>query len=407
MESKYHRVYAKVDLDAIKSNYNAIKKHINATYSTSNSGLDFQCEEPVKVMAVIKADGYGHGAIPIGRELELLGIDYIAVAIFQEGIQLRKEGIKTPILVLGNTPQEAYPMLFEYNLIQTIYSVHMGLALATTAARMNTKAHIHIKIDTGMGRIGIRAINQPIEQVVEQIARLYSSPNLIVDGIFTHFSKADEVDKSYTQKQVDVFNLLLNRLYKENMLPVLIHASNSAGLIDVHNANYSMVRAGIALYGLYPSEEVDHTIQLTPALSIKSHVVFVKTVDKGESISYGGIYITDKETVIATIPIGYADGYSRSLSNKGKVVIRGQYAPVIGRVCMDQILVDVTDIEGVCENDDVYLIGGTRDASVCVEDIAKIMQTINYEVICLIGKRVPRVYVKENEVVDMIDYFYD
>jgi len=405
MESKYHRVYAKVDLDIIKSNYLAIKQHINANHSVTNEGLDFVCDKPVKIMAVIKADGYGHGAIPIGRELERLGIDYIAVAIFQEGIQLRKEGIKTPILVLGNTPQEAYPMLLQYDLIQTIYSVHMGLALAQVAMRLQQVVKIHIKIDTGMGRIGIRAINQPIDDVVSQIAQLYTSPNLLVEGIFTHFAKADEADKRYTQIQVDLFNHLLNQLNSKNMLPELIHASNSAGLIDVHQANYSMVRAGIALYGLYPSDEVDHTILLTPALSIKSHVVFVKTVEAGESISYGGIYTTDKVTTIATIPIGYADGYSRALSNKGKVVIRGQFAPVIGRVCMDQILVDVTQIEGVRENDDVYLVGGTADTSVSIEDIAKIMQTINYEVICLIGKRVPRIYVKDNEVVDMIDYF--
>lgn len=407
MESKYHRVYAKVDLDAIKYNYNALKKHMIATQLPQNGALDFKFEQPVKIMAVIKADGYGHGAIPIGRELEELGIDYIAVAIFQEGIQLRKEGIKTPILVLGNTPAEAFPMLLQYDLIQTIYSVHMGLNLAATASRLQIQAKIHIKIDTGMGRIGIRAVNQPVESVAEQIAELYHSPDLKVLGIFTHFSKADELDKSYTQKQVDCFNQLLNYLYHHDMLPDLIHASNSAGLIDVHNANYAMVRAGIALYGLYPSDEVDHSVSLRPALSIKSRVVFVKTVEKGEPISYGGIYVTSKDTVIATIPIGYADGYSRALSNKGKVVIRGQFAPVIGRVCMDQILVDVTHIDGVCENDDVYLIGGTSEASVSVEDIAKIMQTINYEVICLIGKRVPRVYVKENEVVDMIDYFYN
>lgn len=407
MESKYHRVYAKVDLDAIKSNYQALKEHIIATQLPKNKGLDFEPGMPVKIMAVIKADGYGHGAIPIGRELESLGIDYIAVAIFQEGIQLRKEGIKTPILVLGNTPVEAFPMLLQYDLIQTIYSVHMGQSLASTASRLQIQAKIHIKIDTGMGRIGIRAIHQPVETVAAQIAQLYHSPDLKVDGIFTHFAKADEADKGYTQMQVDCFNELLNYLYHHNMLPELIHASNSAGLIDIHNANYSMVRAGIALYGLYPSEEVDHSVKLTPALSIKSRVVFVKTVEAGESISYGGIYTTSKETVIATIPIGYADGYSRALSNRGKVVIRGQFAPVIGRVCMDQILVDVTHIEGVSENDDVYLIGGTPEASVSVEDIAKIMQTINYEVICLIGKRVPRVYVKENEVVDMIDYFYN
>lgn len=398
METSYYRVYARVDLDAIKSNIKEIKRHIHKNIKPSEN-------KQVKIMAVIKADGYGHGATPIGRELEQLDIDYIAVAIYQEGIALRKEGIKTPILVLGNTPKEAFEKLFEYDLAQTVYSIHMGKELEAVAIAKQKVAKIHLKIDTGMGRIGLRAIRQPVDSVVEKVKELYESEHLYMEGIFTHFSKADETDKSYTNMQIQVFDQLLEELKKEKILPEIVHASNSAGLIDVPKANYNMVRAGIALYGLYPSDEVDRSIKLKPALSIISRVIFVKDVEKGEAISYGGIYLTDKPSKIATIPIGYADGYSRALSNKGKVVIHGQYAPVVGRVCMDQILVDVTHIDNVEENDEVFLIGGTKDAFVTVEDIAKHMNTINYEVICLIGKRVPRVYVKENEIVETIDYF--
>jgi len=390
METKYHRVYAKVDLDVIGHNIEAIRTHVS---------------DKVKVMAVIKADGYGHGAIPIGRELEKLKIDYIAVAIYQEGVQLRKEGIKTPILVLGNTPSKAYELLFKYKLAQTVYSLEMGKELDLAAKTANQVVTIHLNIDTGMGRIGIQSINNPIKSVVQIIKELYTSTNLYMEGIFTHFSKADEVDKRYTDKQLSIFNQVIDELELMNIKPTIIHASNSAGLIDVKKASFNMVRAGIALYGLYPSKDVDHSIKLEPALSIISRVIFIKEVDAGELISYGGTFVAEGKTKIATIPIGYADGYSRALSNKGQVVIHGQLAPVIGRVCMDQIMIDVTHIKDVCENDEVYLIGGTKDAFVSVEDIAEIMKTINYEVVCLIGKRVPRVYVKENEVVDSIDYF--
>jgi alanine racemase len=406
MNNEYHRVYARIDLDAIKFNMTSIRNHVND--NDDNNKYDViknQVNQKVKVMAVIKADGYGHGAIPIGRELEKLGVDYIAIAIYQEGVQLRKEGIKTPILVLGNTPNEAYDKLIEYDLTQTIYSIHMGKELETFAKAYNKIVKIHLKIDTGMGRIGLKAIHQPVEKVINSIKELYSSKYLLLEGIYTHFSKADEEDKSYTNMQIEVFDNIINALSEEDMLPEFVHASNSAGLIGVRKARYNMVRAGISLYGLFPSRQVEHVLKLKPAMSIISRVVFIKEVEKGEAISYGGTYITDKPSRIATIPIGYADGYSRALSNKGKVVIHGKYAPIIGRICMDQFMVDVTHIENVVENDEVYLIGGIEDATVSVEEIADLMQTINYEVVCLIGKRVPRVYVKENEVVEAIDYF--
>lgn len=404
MITNYYRAYAKVDLDAIKHNIISMRNHVNEVHKNISNDV-LKPGEKVKVMAVIKADGYGHGAIPIGRELEKLNIDYIAVAIYQEGIMLRKEGIKTPILVLGNTPEEAYEELLKYNLAQTVYSLHMAKDLEVIAAKHGQELKVHLKIDTGMGRIGLIARNRNLDQVVEEVMEVYNLEHLVMEGIFTHFSKADETDKTYTDNQIELFNNLLQGLKEKNVNPEIVHSSNSAGLIDVGKANYNMVRAGIALYGLYPSEEVDHRVSLKPALSLLSRVVFVKEVEAGELISYGGIYKTDKKTKIATIPFGYADGYSRALSNKGRVVIHGQYAPVIGRVCMDMILVDVTHIENVEEKDEVYLIGGEDHVYVSVEELAKGMNTINYEVICLIGKRVPRVYVKENEVVETIDYF--
>ena len=390
MKTNYHRVYAQIDLDSIKHNIEVISAHVN---------------EGVKLMTVIKADGYGHGAVPIGKEVESLNVDYIGVAIYQEGVLLREEGIKMPILVLGNTPREAFGQLFEYNLTQTVYSTKMAKELNDCAKARDKFARIHLKLDTGMGRIGIRAIHEPLEDVMSQIKEIYELSNLYVEGLYTHFSKADEIDKTYTKIQLDVFQSVVNELEVIGIKPEIIHASNSAGLIDVKEAGLNMVRAGIALYGLYPSKEVDKSIGLKPALSMISRIIFVKEVEADELISYGGTYKTKARTKIATIPIGYADGYSRALSNKGHVVINGQLAPIIGRVCMDQMMVDVSHIEHVKEDDKVYLIGGTHDAFVSVDDIADIMNTINYEVVCLISKRVPRVYVKENEIVDSIDYF--
>jgi alanine racemase len=267
------------------------------------------------------------------------------------------------------------------------------------------KVRVHVKVDTGMGRLGFRLIGGSMEQSVEEILQLTQYRHLECEGLFTHFSKADEVDISYTNMQVDLFEKLLGRLEAQGITFPLIHASNSAGLIDHQRARFNMVRAGIALYGLYPSDTVSHAINLQPALSISSHIIFLKNVEKDEYISYGGIFKTSRPSKIATVPIGYADGYSRALSNKGRVLIRGQYAPVVGRVCMDQMLVDVTDIEGVTEDDEVVLIGASDGQHIFVEELARHMNTINYEVICSIGKRVPRIYMKENEVVETIDYF--
>lgn len=384
---EYYRVYASVDLDAIEENYREIKKHIG---------------DKVAFMPVIKADGYGHGALPIARELQRLDTEYIAVAVYQEGIALRHAGITKPILVLGNTPYEALEHLVENDLTQTVYSLRMGKELSEVATRMGKVVPIHIKVDTGMNRIGIVAD----EKAYETVVKIKALKNLFIEGVFTHFAKADETDKSYTNRQIKLFNEFLYKLEEHQIMPKYIHASNSAGMLEFKDAHYNLVRTGIALYGLYPSEEVSvERVRLRPALSIKSRVIFVKEVQEDELVSYGGTYRTTRKTKIATIPVGYADGYSRALSSKGRVIIHGKYAPVIGRVCMDQFMIDVTDIEDVKENDEVVLIGKSNGLEITVEEIARHMNTINYEVICLIGKRVPRVYVKKGEVIDQIDYF--
>ncbi len=394
MKTMDHRVYATVDLDAIRFNVNSIRQHVNQEAKT-----------PVKIMAVVKADGYGHGAIPVSREIEKLNIDYIAVAIYQEGVQLREEGINVPILVLGNTHEDAFDMLIRYDLTQTVYSIQLAEQLNRFAEKCGQPIRIHVKVDTGMGRLGFRLLGQGAEQTVQEIVQLTQWNYLNCEGIFTHFAKADEVDEVYTKEQVKLFATVLDQLKERGIEFPFVHASNSAGLIEHTYARFNMVRAGIAMYGLYPAKFMNKALELKPALAIHSRIIFVKEVEKGESISYGGVFKTQRPSKIATIPIGYADGYSRALSNKGRVLIRGQYAPIVGRICMDQLMVDVTDIVDVTEGDDVVLIGKSGNQHIYVEELAEHMQTVHYEVLCLIGKRVPRIYIKEKKVVEIMDYF--
>lgn len=394
-KAEYNRIYAKIDLDAMEYNIDVLKQHINQ--------MSPNRQAEIKIMAVIKADGYGHGAIPLALEYEKLGIDYLAVAIYQEGIALRKEGIKIPILVLGNTPEQAYEKLLDYQLTQTIYSIEMADQISRFAAKKRAKIKGHIKIDTGMGRIGLRSVHTDAHQVVAQIERICGLAGLEVEGLFTHFAKADEPEQEYTRQQMERFDQIIMRLKERQIVIPYIHASNSAGAIDYDNSNYNMVRLGIALYGLYKPEQLG----LKPVLSLITNIIFVKTVEAGESISYGGDYVSESKRVIATIPVGYADGYSRALSNKGEVIVNGQKAKIVGRVCMDQCMIDVTEIDDVKQGMPVYLIGEQGDNRITVDQLADIMGTINYEVICLIGKRVPRIYMKDKEVVDSIDYFWD
>lgn len=384
----YSRVYARIDLDAIASNMDRMKQNLNP-----NS----------KIMAVIKADGYGHGAVQIAQMLE--NVDYIwgfAVATLDEAVVLKSEGIKKPILVLGCVFPDQYMEMLKNDIRMNVYTEEMAESISQMASREGMTAHMHIKLDTGMTRLGF----DRSEESVEAIARIASMQNVCMEGIFTHFAKADEADKNFTKKQIEDFVWMTEKLKEKNVEFQYEHCANSAAIIDVPEANFDLVRAGISTYGLYPSEEVKkENVSLKPALALKSHVAFVKEIEVGTPISYGGTYVSEHNMKIATIPVGYADGYPRNLSNVGYVLIRGKKAPIVGRVCMDQFMVDVTDIDGVSFGDNVTLIGKDGNETITVEELSELSGRFNYEFICDLGKRIPRVYVKNGKVAEQVDYF--
>lgn len=384
----YSRVYAKIDLDAIAYNMEQMKQNIRPE---------------TKVMAVIKADGYGHGAVQIAEMMERWNYIWgFAVATLDEAVVLRTEGIQKPILVLGCVFPDQYMEMLKHEIRMNIYTEEMAESISRMAAREGKTAYMHIKLDTGMSRLGF-GIN---EQSVETIKRISKMPNVNMEGIFTHFTKADEKDKSFTKKQIQEFVWMTERLKEKNVRFTYEHCSNSAGIIDVPEANFDIVRAGISTYGLYPSEEVDKTnVKLKPALALKSHVAFVKGIESGTPVSYGGTFVAKEKMKIATIPVGYADGYPRSLSNKGYVLIRGKKAPILGRVCMDQFMVDVTQIEGVSFGDKVTMIGKDGNEILPVEVLSELSGRFNYEFVCDLGKRIPRVYVRDGKIAEQVDYF--
>lgn len=373
---EYYRVMAEVSLDAIAHNIKEIKKVLHSH---------------TELMAIVKADAYGHGVNGILKTLVQHQVNRLGVAILDEGIQLRKQGIDLPILILGYTPEVLCEKVVEYDLTQTIFTYEMAKAISDAACKLGRQSKVHVKIDTGMGRIGFLCQ----EDSLEIITRINELPNLKIEGIFSHFSKADEKDKHDSHKQLERFEEFVRQLQNRGVHVPTTHIANSAGIIDLHQSHYNMVRAGIILYGLYPSDEVDQLgIDLRPAMSLKTHVIFIKEVKKGTPISYGGTYVTDETKRIATIPVGYGDGYSRLLSSKGRVLINGEYAPILGRICMDQFMVDVTHMEELQVGDEVILFGEKDGKSITVEEIASLIGTINYEIVCMLGKRVPRVYVE-------------
>lgn len=384
----YSRVYARIDLDAIAYNMEQMKHNL---------------EPGTKVMAVIKADGYGHGAVQIAGMLE--GIDDIwgfAVATLDEAVVLRTEGIEKPILVLGCVFPDQYMEMLKHDIRMNVYTEEMAESISQMAASEGVTAHMHIKLDTGMARLGFDIS----EASVAAIARISQLKNVDMEGIFTHFAKADETDKTFTQKQMKEFCWMVEQLKAKDVFFKYEHCSNSAAIIDVKDANFDLVRAGISTYGLYPSEEVaKENVKLKPAMALKSHVAFVKEIEAGTPISYGGTFVSEKKMRIATIPVGYADGYPRSLSNCGYVLIRGKKAPIVGRVCMDQFMVDVTNIEGASFGDNVTLIGKDGNETITVEDLGTLSGRFNYEFVCDLGKRIPRVYVKNGKVSEQVDYF--
>lgn len=384
----YSRVYAKIDLDAVAWNMEQMKKNL---------------KEGTEMVAVIKTDGYGHGAVQVASMLE--SYDYVwgyAVATLDEAVVLRAAEIQKPILVLGCIFPDQYWEMLKYEIRMNVYTKEMAEAISALAVEKGEQAYVHIKLDTGMARLGFSAEESSIEEIKE-IAEL---PNLVLEGVFTHFAKADEEDKTFTMMQLEKFEWMTQRLEEEGVTFPYVHASNSAGIIDVRRADYNLVRAGIAIYGLYPSEEVDkENVQLKPALSLKSHIAFVKDIPAGTPVSYGGDFVSEHQMRIATIPIGYGDGYPRSLSDTGYVLIRGKKAPIIGRICMDQFMVDVSDIPEVKFGDKVTLIGRDQEEYLPVEKLSELSGRFNYEFVCDLGKRIPRVYVQDGKVEEQVDYF--
>lgn len=384
----YSRVYARIDLDAIAYNMEQMKLRIDGH---------------TQIMAVIKTDAYGHGAVQVAQMLEKY--DYIwgfAVATLDEAVVLRVEGIQKPILVLGCIFPDQYMEMLNNDIRMNVYTEDMAKEIANMARREGKTAYLHIKLDTGMGRLGFSIT----EESVEAITRISKLSNVKMEGVFTHFAKADEKDKTFTMQQIQQFESMTRLLKEQGVTFVYEHCSNSAAIIDVPEAKFDIVRAGISTFGLYPSEEVDkEAVHLKPALALKSHVAFVKEIEPGTSISYGGTFVAEKKMKIATIPVGYGDGYPRALSGVGYVLIRGKKAPILGRICMDQFMVDVTHIEDASFGDKVTLIGRDGNEYISVEMLGELSGRFNYEFICDLGKRIPRVYVKNGKVAEQVDYF--
>ena len=372
--NRYLRCYAEISLEAIGHNIREVKKRL---------------PEGVKLLGVVKANAYGHGAVPVASYLENQ-VDYFATATIEEAVELRENGISAPILILGYVSPSQYGDLVEYDITQTIDSYAQALALEKEAARQNRKAKAHLAVDTGMTRIGF----QVTEHDADEAAKIADLPHIELEGMFTHFSCADQEDKTYCSMQMEKYDKMTALLAERGVTIPLRHICNSAGIMEFDDHRFEMVRSGIITYGIYPSEEVKkERLDLIPALSWKSHVIHVKEVGPGIGVSYGATYVTEKPmTRIATVSAGYADGYPRALSNQGCVLIHGKKAPIIGRICMDQMMVDVTDIPDVQVEDVVTLVGTDGDETITIEEIANPAERFDYEMLCDISSRVTRVY---------------
>lgn len=381
-------VWAEVNLDNLAHNIKQVRNNTN---------------KDSLIMAVVKANGYGHGAVDIARTFLENGADRLAVAILSEAVELRKADITEPILVLGYTPRSQYEKLLEYNLIQTIYNYEDAKILSQKAVEFGKEVTIHIKIDSGMGRIGFL----PTAESAESILNISILPNIKIEGIFTHFAKADEVDKSHVRGQFNKYMEFVKYLEGKGLNISIKHVSNSAGIIDLPEFNLNMVRAGIMLYGLYPSDEINkEKIKLKPAMTLKAKISHLKIVPKGTGISYGQIFTTDEESKIGTIPIGYADGFTRLLTGKAEVYINDKRVPIVGKICMDQCMLDLTSVEDVELGDEVVIFGCEQDYP-HVDELASKIGTINYEIVCMVARRVPRVYISNNKIVSIKEYLLD
>lgn len=384
-----HRpLWAEVHLDHLSHNIKQIRSGIEPT---------------TKICAVIKADGYGHGAVRLAKELEEIGVDHLAVATLNEALELRKHKCAMPILILGYTPDEKAQIVIENNVKQTIYTKEQARVFSKEGKRTEKTACLHIKIDTGMSRLGF----QPTEETTKEIIEITSYPNVFVEGIYTHYATADEADKKEALLQFEKFQWIIRRLASHNCDIPMLHTANSAAIIDLPQTHFNMVRAGIMMYGLYPSQDVNHQdIQLKRVMALKTRIAHVKEIMPGKGVSYGLTFRAAKKMKIATLPVGYADGYTRLLGGKAEVVVHGKKTPVIGRICMDQCMIDVTDIDAK-QGDEVVLYALSPEVGDTVDDVARKLGTINYEITCMVSRRVPRVYIREGQVIDTWDPLLD
>ena len=363
-------VWAEIDLLAIAHNIKETKNVL---------------ERDVKLCAVVKANAYGHGAIPVAKAAVEAGADFLAVAMTQEALELRLAGVEVPIIILGSLTMGHEETVVEYDIRQAVYDLKSAKALSVAAVKLGKTAKIHLVIETGMNRIGCK-----VSEAGDLALAIANLPNVEVEGAFSHFAKADAEDKTYMQKQYNTFVEAMKNIESKGVNIPIKHIANSAAITEAPETHMNMVRQGITLYGLWPSNEVKHNVEYKPVMSLKTKIAFIKETLAGEKVGYGCSYETVRNTKIATLPLGYADGISRQLSNKGYVVIKGCKAPIVGKVCMDQMMVDVTDVPNVAEEDEVLVFGGSE---ISLDTVAQWMGTINYEVACLLSYRVPRRYV--------------
>lgn len=382
----YFRTQARIDLDAVEYNCSNVRAKL---------------PDDCKLLGVIKADAYGHGAVELAHLLDEK-CDFFGVACIEEAVELKKAGVKAPVLILGYVDSNVYDLVVKYDVRIPIFSMESAVALSDEAVRQGKTVPFHFCIDTGMSRIGFQ-VNEQSADMCKEITLL---PNIEAEGLFSHFATADEADLTKAKAQREKYKAFVKMLEDRGVNIPVKHLNNSAGIMNF-DEYFDMCRMGIILYGLYPSEEVDKSLlDIKPVMSWLTHITHIKTLEPGREISYGGTYKTTEPRVIATIPVGYADGYPRCLSNKGRVIINGQYANIVGRVCMDQFMVDVTDVKGVNLNSTVTLVGSDGDACLSMEEVSNSAHSFNYELPCRVARRVPRVYYKNGEIVKVVNYLY-
>lgn len=387
MDYKFNRAWAEVNLDNIAHNAKEIRRIT---------------DKKAEIMGVVKADAYGHGVMEVAKTLLENGVTRLAVSMLDEAIQLRKNGIDVPILILSYTDPRRAEEIILNDVTQTVFSHDLAEALSEAAVRLDKNIKIHIKIDSGMTRVGF----MPGYSAVKNVVRISKLPKIIIEGLFTHFASADENDRSYTYMQFERFMSVVSELNRIGIYIPVKHVCNSAGIIEFPEMHLNMVRPGVVLYGMYPSEEVHKDIiDLRPAMTLKANIILVKDVEADTCISYGRIFKTQRESRIATLPIGYADGYTRLLTGKGRVLVNGQSVPIVGKICMDQCMIDVSEVPGeVNVGDEAVLFGNQNGSEIKIEDLADKIGTINYEIACIIGKRIPRVYWKDGQVYNVLNY---